>query len=245
MTLESLAGFGWERPYHGVALWTFMLGMAGFPLTGGMFGKLFVFSAAYDAGEWWLVLIGVAATAVSLGYYLNVVRWMYMRPGAELRLAVGRRLAASRLGARHRDRGLRRRHGRLLLRRAADPRRGLRRGFVASVLESLPWRPNSPGSGTRRSASTRRAGKRIYVDPFLNGNPKCPECELEPERCDLILVTHGHGDHVGDTVAIHQRFGCPVVAQVELRGWLTAPGRRRRRQGATRRTRAAPSRSRA
>jgi NADH-quinone oxidoreductase subunit N len=87
VTLESLAGFGWERPYHGIALWTFMLGMAGFPLTGGMFGKLFVFSAAYDAGDWWLVLIGVAATAVSLGYYLNVVRWMYMRSGAELRLA--------------------------------------------------------------------------------------------------------------------------------------------------------------
>ena len=71
--------------------WTinaFMLGMAGFPLTGGMFGKLFVFSAAYDAGDWWLVLIGVVATAVSLGYYLNVVRWLYMRPATELRLAV-------------------------------------------------------------------------------------------------------------------------------------------------------------
>ena len=79
---------GWERPYHGIALWTFMLGMAGFPLTGGMFGKLFVFSAAYDAGDWWLVLIGVAATAVSLGYYLNVVRWLYMRSGTELRPAI-------------------------------------------------------------------------------------------------------------------------------------------------------------
>jgi NADH-quinone oxidoreductase subunit N len=87
VTLESLSGFGWERPYHGIALWIFMLGMAGFPLTGGMFGKLFVFSAAYDAGDWWLVLVGVAATAVSLAYYLNVVRWMYMRSGAELRLA--------------------------------------------------------------------------------------------------------------------------------------------------------------
>ncbi|HEU5491125.1 MAG TPA: NADH-quinone oxidoreductase subunit N [Gaiellaceae bacterium] len=87
VTLDSLAGMGWERPYHGIALWTFMLGMAGFPLTGGMFGKLFVFSAAYDAGDWWLVLLGVAATAVSLGYYLNVVRWLYMRSGAELRLA--------------------------------------------------------------------------------------------------------------------------------------------------------------
>jgi NADH-quinone oxidoreductase subunit N len=87
VTLDSLAGMGWERPYHGVALWIFMLGMAGFPLTGGLFGKLFVFSAAYDAGDWWLVILGVAATAVSLGYYLNVVRWLYMRSGAELRLA--------------------------------------------------------------------------------------------------------------------------------------------------------------
>ena len=67
-------------------------------------------------------------------------------------------------------------------------------------------------------------GKRVYLDPFLNGNPRCPEPELEPERCDLLLVTHGHGDHVGDAVAIHGRFGCPVVAQVELRAWLTRQG---------------------
>ena len=67
-------------------------------------------------------------------------------------------------------------------------------------------------------------GKRIYVDPFLNGNPACPPSEVEPERCDLVLVTHGHGDHVGDTVAIHQRLGCPVVGQVELRWWLTQNG---------------------
>jgi NADH-quinone oxidoreductase subunit N len=85
--LEDLAGLGWERPFYGVALWVFMLGMAGFPLTGGFFGKLFVFSAAYDAGDWWLVIVGVAATALSLGYYLNVVRWVYMRTGPELRLA--------------------------------------------------------------------------------------------------------------------------------------------------------------
>ncbi|MEX0850681.1 MAG: NADH-quinone oxidoreductase subunit N [Gaiellaceae bacterium] len=85
--LEGLAGLGWERPLYGAALWVFMLGMAGFPLTGGFFGKLFVFSAAYEAGDWWLVLVGVGATALSLAYYLNVVRWLYMRSGAELRLA--------------------------------------------------------------------------------------------------------------------------------------------------------------
>jgi len=67
-------------------------------------------------------------------------------------------------------------------------------------------------------------GKRVYVDPFLSGNPRCPETELEPERCELVLVTHGHGDHVGDTVALHRRFGCPVVAHTELRGWLTGQG---------------------
>jgi L-ascorbate metabolism protein UlaG (beta-lactamase superfamily) len=65
------------------------------------------------------------------------------------------------------------------------------------------------------------AGTRVYVDPFLNGNPKCPENEREPERCDLVVLTHGHGDHVGDAVAIARRFECPVVAPVELRDWLT------------------------
>jgi L-ascorbate metabolism protein UlaG (beta-lactamase superfamily) len=67
-------------------------------------------------------------------------------------------------------------------------------------------------------------GKRIYIDPFLTGNPSCPEAEQRPERVDAILLTHGHGDHVGDTVELAQRFSCPVVAQVELRGWLAGNG---------------------
>jgi L-ascorbate metabolism protein UlaG (beta-lactamase superfamily) len=67
-------------------------------------------------------------------------------------------------------------------------------------------------------------GKRIYVDPFLNGNPKCPEAEQTPERADIVAVTHGHGDHVGDTVAIAKQHGSTVVAQVELAGWLGKQG---------------------
>jgi L-ascorbate metabolism protein UlaG (beta-lactamase superfamily) len=67
-------------------------------------------------------------------------------------------------------------------------------------------------------------GKRIYVDPFLHGNPKCPEGELEPERVDAIAVTHGHGDHVGDTVDLAKKHGCTVVAPVELSGWLGTQG---------------------
>jgi L-ascorbate metabolism protein UlaG (beta-lactamase superfamily) len=67
-------------------------------------------------------------------------------------------------------------------------------------------------------------GKRVYIDPFLNGNPSCPENEVEPERCDLIALSHGHDDHLGDTLTIAQKFECPVIAQVELRGYLATQG---------------------
>ena len=66
-------------------------------------------------------------------------------------------------------------------------------------------------------------GKRIYVDPWLD-NPKCPENEKSPERVDLIALTHGHNDHVGATVELAQKFGCPVVAMLELRDWLSTQG---------------------
>lgn len=86
VTLDNLAGFGWERPFLGVAMFTFMLGFAGLPLTGGFVGKFYAFSAAYQRGWVWLVIVGVVATAVSLYYYLAVVRGMYMRPAEELQL---------------------------------------------------------------------------------------------------------------------------------------------------------------
>ena len=64
-------------------------------------------------------------------------------------------------------------------------------------------------------------GKRIYVDPFLEGNPKCPEDELQPERVDVIALTHAHNDHVGSTLELAEKFGCHVVApMVELGDWL-------------------------
>jgi NADH-quinone oxidoreductase subunit N len=87
VTLDNLAGMGWERPLLGAALWTFMLGFAGLPPTGGFLGKFYVFSAAYRHGWLWLVIVGIAATAVSLYYYLAVIRALYMRPSAELQFA--------------------------------------------------------------------------------------------------------------------------------------------------------------
>src|SRR5581483_9080811 len=82
VTLDNLAGMGWERPLLGAAMWTFMLGFAGLPPTGGFLGKFYVFSAAYDRGWLWLVIVGIAATAVSLYYYLAVIRALYLRPSA-------------------------------------------------------------------------------------------------------------------------------------------------------------------
>jgi L-ascorbate metabolism protein UlaG (beta-lactamase superfamily) len=67
-------------------------------------------------------------------------------------------------------------------------------------------------------------GKRIYIDPWFD-NPKCPDGEKDPERCDAIAVTHGHSDHTGSVVELSQKFGpVPIVAIVELKGWLKAQG---------------------
>jgi NADH-quinone oxidoreductase subunit N len=87
VTFENMAGFGWERPLLGISMWAFMLGFAGFPLTGGFVGKFYVFAAAYRHGWTWLVIVGVIATLVSLYYYLGIVRAMFMRRTEDLQLA--------------------------------------------------------------------------------------------------------------------------------------------------------------
>ncbi len=66
-------------------------------------------------------------------------------------------------------------------------------------------------------------GKRVYVDPFLD-NPKCPDSEREPERMDILAFTHGHGDHVGNSVELIGRHSPEVVAQIELKRWLGKQG---------------------
>jgi L-ascorbate metabolism protein UlaG (beta-lactamase superfamily) len=66
-------------------------------------------------------------------------------------------------------------------------------------------------------------GKRVYMDPFL-GNPKCPDGEKEPERIDVLALTHGHSDHLGESVDLIHRFSPTVVGQVELLGWLDGQG---------------------
>ena len=66
-------------------------------------------------------------------------------------------------------------------------------------------------------------GKRIYVDPWVSG-PTCPAEEKDPERVDIIAVTHGHGDHVGDVAELGKKHKSRLVAMNELAGWLDGQG---------------------
>lgn len=63
-------------------------------------------------------------------------------------------------------------------------------------------------------------GYRLIIDPFFTGNPAAP---IAPEavEADFILVSHGHGDHVGDTVSIAKRTGATVISNFEIADWFT------------------------
>jgi L-ascorbate metabolism protein UlaG (beta-lactamase superfamily) len=67
------------------------------------------------------------------------------------------------------------------------------------------------------------AGYKILVDPFFSGNPAA-SVTAENVPADFILVTHGHGDHIGDTVAIAKRTGAQVISVAEIAGWLEKKG---------------------
>ena len=56
----------------------------------------------------------------------------------------------------------------------------------------------------------------ILIDPWLTDNPSCPDDLKNPTRCDVILLTHGHGDHVGDVERLVKEFNPVVVANFEL-----------------------------
>ncbi|MET0604422.1 MAG: metal-dependent hydrolase [Baekduia sp.] len=66
-------------------------------------------------------------------------------------------------------------------------------------------------------------GKTVLVDPFLTGNPKAA-ASADEVAADAIFLTHGHGDHIGDTVDIAKRTGATVVAIVELANELSESG---------------------
>jgi L-ascorbate metabolism protein UlaG (beta-lactamase superfamily) len=64
---------------------------------------------------------------------------------------------------------------------------------------------------------------RLLVDPFLTGNPLAP-VKADEVEADYIFISHGHGDHVGDSVPIAKRTGATVVSNFEIQNWITAQG---------------------
>jgi L-ascorbate metabolism protein UlaG (beta-lactamase superfamily) len=71
---------------------------------------------------------------------------------------------------------------------------------------------------------TSPGGRRIVVDPWFDGNPSCPPHIASLDEADLILVTHGHFDHVHDAAALAKKTDAMVVGIFELCQWLAAKG---------------------
>jgi NADH-quinone oxidoreductase subunit N len=79
VSYEDLAGVGRRHPAAALAFSLFLLSLAGVPPAAGFFGKLYVFTAATDAGLYWLTVLGLLNSAVAAYYYLRVMVYMYMR----------------------------------------------------------------------------------------------------------------------------------------------------------------------
>src|SRR5512133_296696 len=66
-------------------------------------------------------------------------------------------------------------------------------------------------------------GYKLVIDPFFTGNPAAT---LSPDKvaADFLRISHGHGDHVGDAVAIAKRTGATVISNYEIANWFTDQG---------------------
>ncbi len=65
---------------------------------------------------------------------------------------------------------------------------------------------------------------RVIIDPFISGNPQSPISVDDLPKVDYILVTHGHGDHMGDTVEIAKKYDSIVITNFEISVYLEGKG---------------------
>lgn len=66
--------------------------------------------------------------------------------------------------------------------------------------------------------------KTLLADPFISGNPHAKGMSVELLHADYILITHAHGDHIGDALAIAQRTGAHVISNFEIVTWFEGKG---------------------
>jgi len=84
LEIDQMAGLAKRQPVTAAMLTIFLLSLIGVPLTGGFFGKFYVFKAALDAHLVWLTVLGLLNSAVAAFYYLRIIVVMYMHePGEE------------------------------------------------------------------------------------------------------------------------------------------------------------------
>jgi NADH-quinone oxidoreductase subunit N len=81
--VDDFAGLGWKQPTIAALFAIFLLSLIGVPLTGGFFGKFYIFKAALDANLVWLAVLGLLNSAVGAYYYLRILVVMYMREPGE------------------------------------------------------------------------------------------------------------------------------------------------------------------
>src|SRR3954454_12937466 len=77
--LKDFSGLAFRNPFAAFAMLLFMLSLGGIPPTAGFMGKFWLFSSAIDAHYYWLAVIGVLNSAVSLYYYIRIVVFMYVK----------------------------------------------------------------------------------------------------------------------------------------------------------------------
>jgi L-ascorbate metabolism protein UlaG (beta-lactamase superfamily) len=68
------------------------------------------------------------------------------------------------------------------------------------------------------------AGKKLLFDPFITGNPLATHIDIDKIEADVILLSHGHGDHVADAVSIANRTNALVISNYEIIEWMGQQG---------------------
>lgn len=72
--------------------------------------------------------------------------------------------------------------------------------------------------------SVQIGGKNMLFDPFISPNPSADMVDISTIHPDVMLITHGHGDHVSDAVSIAKRSECSVIANYEVTEWMASQG---------------------